>query len=117
VALTSPVRLCSMRAMRYLLSSSLLLAACGGPTFDSVCDRAKDECGLPDAAYTQCKESAERATDAADQLDCDSELDDYIACVDGQDPFCAASFNEVCLTELATLNQCGAVQGEPDPPG
>lgn len=92
------------------------MAACGGPTFESVCERAGDECGLADDEVAECKQYAALAEDAAEQAGCESELDDYIGCIDGQENFCTSTFGAACGSELQTLDQCASV-GQSDPPG
>jgi hypothetical protein len=103
----------------FLLLSVLALAACGGPSFESLCNRLGDECGLPEEEVAECKQFAELVTNAAEEAGCEGELDDYLACIDSAEDFCSQNLGDDCAVEEDALDACGSVQGDgaPDPPG
>ena len=103
----------------FLLFSAVALAACGGPSYESLCDRLGAECSLPNDEVAECKQFAKIVTDAAEQAGCESELDDYLTCIDAAPDFCSQNLGDDCAAEDDALEACGAVQsgGEQDPPG
>jgi hypothetical protein len=119
--LTLHAQLLSMASMRsFLLVSFLGVAACGGPSFESLCDRLGDECGVPEAEVAECKQFAGLVTNAAEEAGCEAELDDYLACIDSAEDFCSQNLGDDCSAEEDALDECGEVAsggGEQDPPG
>ena len=97
-----------MREMRtFLLLSVVALVACGGPSFEDLCERYGDECNVSESEVESCKASAAFIEERIDGTGCEDEFDAWLACIDGVSDLCdEAQLEAQCEGASEAVNEC-----------
>jgi hypothetical protein len=115
----SCVRSASAAGLVALTSAVLVVPGCGGSVSpQEVCQKACDCAGAcSEADVAECASALEQAEDAAEQIGCSGEYDDYLACIDDGLDECRFDVESDCAEEARAIEACaGSEFSEDDPP-
>jgi len=72
----------------FIFAAWVLVAGCGVPSGDSLCERYREECNTADENVTLCKQGVVAKEQLVLGTECEDEYEQYVACQADFEPFC-----------------------------